>query len=209
MDGGTAVIGKRDKSARRDAIILIAKDIFLREGYSATSMATVAALVGGSKATLYNHFSSKEELFEAVVRQFCERNAEVFGSLNWEGADFRGALIRFGRGIAAVMISDEVIAMHRLIMAEAGRFKEIGEAYYQAGMKRGKEKLYARFQAAMEAGYIRKSDPYMAAQHFFDLCVGGVHRRRLMNLGAPPTQAELEANVEAAVDAFLNGYGAR
>jgi hypothetical protein len=76
-------------------------------------------------------------------------------------------------------------------------------------MKRGKEKLYARFRAAMEAGHIRHTDPYVAAQHFFDLCVGGPHRRRLMNMGPQPTRAELEESVDAAVDAFLNGYSAR
>ena len=209
MNVVASLAGKRDKSAKQDVIVMIAKDIFLREGFSATSMATIAARVGGSKATLYNYFPSKEQLFEAVVREFCERNAEVFGSLNWDGDDFRTALSRFGRDIATVMISDDVIAMHRLIVAEASRFKEIGEAYYQAGMKRGKEKLYARFEAAMDAGYIRRTDPFMAAQHFFDLCVGGLHRRRLMNIGADPTRAELEAHVDAAVDAFLNGYGAR
>lgn len=209
MNVVAGLAGKRDRSAKQDAIVLIAKEIFLREGFSATSMATIAAQVGGSKATLYNYFPSKEELFEAVVREFCGRIAEAFGELNWDGDDFRSALVRFGRAAATVMISDDVIAMHRLIVAEAARFKEIGEAYYQAGMRRGKEKLYARFQAAIDAGHIRSTDSMMAAQHFFDLCVGGLHRRRLMNIGDTPTRAELEAHVEAAVDAFLNGYAAR
>lgn len=200
---------KRDKTAKRESIVLTAKDIFLREGYSATSMATVAAQVGGSKATLYNYFPSKEDLFVAVVQEFCERNSEVFGSLDWGAGDFRSALTRFGRGIARLMVSDEVIAMHRLIAAEAGRFPEIGEAYYNAGVSRGKEQLHARFEAAAAAGYIRVADPRMAAQHFFDLCMAGMHRRRLWNMGGTPTEAEIDAQVDAAVEAFLNGYGAR
>ena len=45
----------------------------MAEGYGATSMSTIAARVGGSKATLYHYFKSKEELFDAFVRRFCAR----------------------------------------------------------------------------------------------------------------------------------------
>lgn len=200
---------KRDKIAKRESIVLIAKDIFLKDGFSATSMATVAAQVGGSKATLYNYFPSKQELFVAVVQEFCEQNGEVFGSLDWGAGDFRSALTRFGRDIARLMVSDEVIAMHRLIAAEAGRFPEIGAAYYEAGVSRGKQKLIAKFEAAAQQGHIRVADPRLAAQHFFDLCMAGVHRRRLWNMGPAPTEAEIDENVEAAVTAFLDGYRPR
>jgi TetR/AcrR family transcriptional regulator, mexJK operon transcriptional repressor len=209
MNSVETLSAKRDKTAKRDAIVMIAKDIFLREGYSATSMATVAARVGGSKATLYNYFASKEELFEAVVGEFCERNAAVFGSLDWEGGDFATALTRFGGDITRLMLSDDLIAMHRLIAAEAGRFPEIGEAYHEAGVQRGKETLVARFKAALAAGHIRGADPRIAAQHFFELCVSGLHRRRLWNIGAKPSEAEIDDAVKVAVQAFLHGYAAR
>ena len=194
------------REVRREGIIEIALRVFLAGGYSATSMSTIAARVGGSKATLYNYFPSKEELFAAVVQRFSDRNADILSAMDMQSGDFRAALKRFGNSILRLMISDDVIAMHRLVTAEAARFPEIGEAYYQAGVNTGKKKLVGRFEAMMEAGLIRSADPKVAAQHFFDLCLAGIYRYRLWNIGPPPTDAEIEANVDNAVSAFMDGY---
>ncbi|CAI1972516.1 Uncharacterized HTH-type transcriptional regulator yvdT [Serratia ficaria] len=56
-------------NARRDAIVEEAALLFQEMGYERASMNELAKRVGGSKATLYGYFSSKEELFTAVVRQ--------------------------------------------------------------------------------------------------------------------------------------------
>ena len=55
---------------RRQAIIEVAREAFTAQGFENTSMAEIASRVGGSKATLYNYFSSKEELFAAVIDEF-------------------------------------------------------------------------------------------------------------------------------------------
>jgi AcrR family transcriptional regulator len=206
MDAAAALAPSLKREERRDAIIRIAKEVFLAEGYSATSMATIAAKVGGSKGTLYNYFTSKELLFTAVIQDFCERNAPVFSGLDVAEGDFDAALKRFGGQILRLMLSDEAIAMHRLIAAEAGRFPEIGSAYYEAVVRRGKRRLVERFEAAIAAGRIRAADPMVAAQHFLDLCMSGLHRHRLWNIGPPPTQADIDANIENAVKTFLDGY---
>jgi AcrR family transcriptional regulator len=58
---------KKGRDEKRAAIVKIAYEAFLTDGYAATSMSSIAAKVGGSKATLYNYFASKEELFAAVI----------------------------------------------------------------------------------------------------------------------------------------------
>lgn len=197
------------REMRREGIIEIALRVFLAEGYSATSMSTIASRVGGSKATLYNYFPSKEELFTAVVQRFSDRNADILSAIDLQSGDFRAALKRFGISIVRMIMSDDVIAMHRLVAAEASRFPEIGEAYYQAGVNTGKEKLRDRFEAMMDAGLIRRTDPKVAAQHFLELCLAGLYRLRLWNIGKPPTDEEIETNVEHAVSAFMDGYTVR
>ena len=52
-------------------------EAFLAEGYAETSMSSVAAKVGGSKATLYNYFKSKEELFAAFMIDTCQIGANA------------------------------------------------------------------------------------------------------------------------------------
>src|SRR3546814_3896105 len=59
----------RTKSeARKDAILGVALEVFREVGFEAASMSQISARVGGSKATLYNYFASKEELLlEAML----------------------------------------------------------------------------------------------------------------------------------------------
>ena len=71
-----------DRDARREAILDVAQDVFLEEGFAAGSMSTIAGRLGGSKGTLYNYFRNKDELFEAFVQRRCFwHEAAIFGEL--------------------------------------------------------------------------------------------------------------------------------
>ena len=59
----------RRKQARPGELLDAALDLFVEKGYAATKVDEVAARAGVSKGTLFLYFSSKEELFKAVVRQ--------------------------------------------------------------------------------------------------------------------------------------------
>ncbi|PCE39549.1 TetR/AcrR family transcriptional regulator, partial [Rhizorhabdus dicambivorans] len=48
-------------------ILAIATSSFLAKGYFATTMSSIATEIGGSKATLWTYFSSKGDLFSAVI----------------------------------------------------------------------------------------------------------------------------------------------
>src|SRR5260221_4043992 len=114
------------RDERRAAILDIAMNEFLAAGYAATSMSSIAARIGGSKATLYNYFSSKEELFEACVTARCEQLQAIIYEVEAEGGDFRASLQRVGERFLALILSDDAIATFRLVVAEAGRFPELG-----------------------------------------------------------------------------------
>ena len=47
------------RDARRQAILDIARESFVTDGFAATSMSAIAVRLGGSKGTLYNYFRSK------------------------------------------------------------------------------------------------------------------------------------------------------
>ena len=54
--------------SKREAILEAASHVFLESGFEGASMAEIAARVGGSKATLYGYFGSKEDLFVEVTQ---------------------------------------------------------------------------------------------------------------------------------------------
>src|SRR5580700_9454949 len=86
--------------AKRRAILDVASEVFLAQGYAATSMSEIAGRLGGSKGTLYNYFRSKEELFAAFMVDTCQDPANaIFDNLPPLGADLRAALIDLGEGL--------------------------------------------------------------------------------------------------------------
>jgi AcrR family transcriptional regulator len=125
----------RTKSeARRQAILDTAAEAFRERGYEATSMSEVAARVGGSKATLYNYFCSKESLFAAVMVEQVRAQAapvmEAFASSD----DFESALRKLAPDYIRLMLRPEVLAVKRMCAAEGERCG-FGPALYEEGPK--------------------------------------------------------------------------
>jgi AcrR family transcriptional regulator len=202
--------GKPGRDDRRDAIVAIAKQVFAANGYAGTSMSNIAAQVGGSKATLYSYFKSKEELFTAVIEKKCETIQNLLNEAQIEsGGDLRGALTHFGERLLELILSDESVATFRLATAEVERFPEIGHAIYNSGVLQNQRRMAEFLERAKEAGHLRKdTDAAVAAEQFSDLCLSGIHRRRLWNVSPAPSREEICANVERAVVTFMRAYAA-
>src|SRR6185436_3060840 len=100
----------RVKTAEKlQAILEVAREVFRQKGYAAASMAEMSARLGGSKGTLYSYFSSKEDLFTAVMlERAATLAAPVFGILERE-ADAKGALREFLRRMIELHASQEVV----------------------------------------------------------------------------------------------------
>jgi hypothetical protein len=93
------------------------------------------------------------------------------------------------------------------VVAEAVRFPEIGLALYEAGPKRGQAHLVAYFETAIADGRMKPCNTGIAAEQAMELTLAGLYRRRLWNVGPPPTDAEIEANVQAGVETFMAAFG--
>jgi AcrR family transcriptional regulator len=200
------VIATPRRDHKRDTILEIAQQVFLEEGYAAASMSAIAARLGGSKGTLYNYFRSKAELFVAVIQNLCDvHQQQIF---DYADPDIRKFLTELGRRFARMLLSDEVLTIHRIVVAEATRFPEIGQALYEAGPKRGKLRLVAYLKQAIADGRLRPCDPERAAEQAMEMAVGGMYRRRLWNVGPAPTDEEIEDAIASAIDVFMAAYGA-
>jgi len=206
MSAVASRLPRSDRDERRENILQIAHAAFLEDGYAATSMSAIAAKVGGSKATLYNYFSSKEELFAAVIEERCRDFQEMLYDADLESQDFRKALTILGESAVRWMLRDDSIATYRLITAESGRFPELGRAFYLAGPQKGKEMLAEFFGRAAERGDLKPGYMMAATVHFMALCKGELQHRKLWNIDEP-TDKDIETTVANAVTTFLAAYG--
>jgi len=195
---------KRD--LRRDRILDVARECFLRDGYAGCSMALIAARLGGSKGTLYNYFPSKESLFDAFVRRACDRVADALMSSPEAPEDWRERLTYMARTFLQHLLSPDAIAVQRLVVGESERFPELGRLFYEVGPARGLARIRAEVCALMDAGHIRRADPQIAAFHFKDLVLSGLQSLRLWGVIPDPSPAEIEAQARLGVETFLRAY---
>jgi len=96
----------------------VAFRLFLENGYEKVSMSDIVKHSGGSLATLYKHFGSKEQLFIYVLEQKTE---ELFGDWARKSACYEGRLEAFlmevGKLLLEVIITDDAILFKRLIVS--------------------------------------------------------------------------------------------
>lgn len=128
-------IGKRERNKvrKRAAIVEAARQSFLENGYAATSMSAVTDTLSCSKATMWSHFNSKEDLFAAViddlVEQFAQQIDEVLTQQRFSLSALRRACLSF----LDALLSERSIRLFRLVLSEGERFPEINEMFYARG----------------------------------------------------------------------------
>jgi AcrR family transcriptional regulator len=181
--------------------------VFLAEGFDGASMNDIARAAGVSKGTLYVYFHSKEQLFEALIREERKQQAErlVFPG---DPGDARQLLGEFGRRLIEIMTRPETVAHLRVVIAATGKFPRLGQAFYEAGPCHGVRNLATQLEKLCASGALEIDDTQRAAQHFIDMCKSGVFMPVLFGVAETVAPAEIESAVDAAVEVFMRAYGA-
>ncbi len=189
---------------KRREIVETAWEVFRGKGFDGTSMSDVSERLGGSKATLYRYFSSKDALFAAALEQVIGELAErPFAGLTGPG-DFEARLLHFAKGYLAARLTPDSIAIERALVAEGDR-SDLGERLRQQFVQPQWRRLAAVFDQQMQAGRLRKADPMMATWQFRGLIEVDLVERRLHG-DATITAHEVEQAVAAGVETFLRAY---
>jgi AcrR family transcriptional regulator len=193
---------------KKQAVIKAALRLFLEQGFGATSMDAIAREAGVSKATLYAHCKSKEELFAAITTSCAQRIVSLHPPFETGHHDVRAELLRFARNHVALLLSEEGSAMYRIVIAEAPRFPELGRAFFKNGPAVRYGALVDYLTIAQERGLLKIDDARLAASELVAMVGGMLHLRAMLGLTSEIQAAEQEAVTEHAVDAFLRAYRA-
>ncbi|WP_158219404.1 MULTISPECIES: TetR/AcrR family transcriptional regulator [unclassified Achromobacter] len=118
-----------------ERILDAATTIFLERGFGQASLDAIAKAAGASKATLYSRYSGKEALFAEVVKRNCERSLRAAYEAP-QSASLEQHLILLAETVAMRLLSDEVIGLIRMVIAEAPRFPALAQLTNEAGKSR-------------------------------------------------------------------------
>lgn len=200
-------------SRKRFAIVRAARQAFLEGGYAETSMDSIAKAAGVGIKTVYRHFEDKDELFSAVMQAAC--NPEGFDPVSgrwkeredeperpWFSKPPHSALVAAGIEYLHHLLSDEQLALYRVVTRDAHSFPELGRRYQKQVIERAHE-VFLRYLARwipVEKWKIR--DKRGAAEAFAALLRAGVFEKALYGLDRA-SETEITTHARAAAVKML------
>jgi AcrR family transcriptional regulator len=184
---------------KRQEIVRLAAELFEELGYERTSMSAIAARVGGSKATLYGYFASKEDLLRAVLDREVNEEADRLMQDFLSEKDLRSGLIRLGIGFLTGHP-----ARSATIRSVANQ--PIAPEFYERVLRPAWQRLADRFATMMKEGRLKFADPWITAMHWKGLNEWDMLEKHLLCADVGTNPNDIVTAATAATDAFLKVY---
>lgn len=183
-----------------------ARAVFLEFGYDASSMEVIAKQAGVSKATVYAHFTNKEDLFEALIRHECQNIRDSIYKPDPDTADVAGELRKMARNITDLFIRQDGLALYRILVPVAPRFPRLAAIFYREGPEIGRQTFATYLQEAERQGRLTVPDAELAAEQFIALIRGDLDLDSTL-MAAPRAAERIDALIDGGIRVFLSAYG--
>ena len=112
-------------------------------------------------------------------------------------------LADLGRRFLPLVTSPEAVSLFRIVVAEAGRFPELGQTFFDCGPLRWVATVAPYFEEQHRRGRLHLPDPEGAAVQFMTTLKDPLHMRAILGVQQQVTEAEIEAHVKRSVESFL------
>jgi TetR/AcrR family transcriptional regulator, mexJK operon transcriptional repressor len=186
---------------KRAVILRAALTLFLRDGYSDTSMDAVTREAGVSKATVYAHFDSKQKLFETLVREGSQHALGQFPPLARRGGDPAGELLAFFGPFTDLLFRHGGYAWNRMVIAEAARHPDNAKLFHSCTIDRITGMVEHYLGELAGEGLFPPADLRLAAEAFVaTVLVGPLHRTLLLGPGVVDHQAAVRFGVRLLLE---------
>jgi TetR/AcrR family transcriptional regulator, mexJK operon transcriptional repressor len=166
-----------ERRAREAQVLSAALEVFLRSGFADSTIDELAAAAKVTKRTVYAYFGDKPGLFRAMV-------TDLAAGVSLDAATDHGTLEALAARIVHRVHSDELVGLHRLVIAESSRFPELASVLHSQGDARHIARLAAHIRAERHPRQAPLAEP------LFSLLLGERHRRRLLGLDPAPTTGQ-------------------
>jgi len=191
---------------KHNAIITAATRLFLKQGYSKTTMDQVAKYSKVTKQTVYSYFGDKDKLFSAMITSQCQKHTPADIMLG-SNVSFEELMFKIGFGFLKMITSREGLATTRLVMSEAERKPKLAKLFYNTGPQQMNQILTNFLELQNKNGFLKIPNTESAASYFFSMLKGRYHLRMALKVKPYPTKKELEEHTRETVRVFVKIYG--
>ncbi|HHX22690.1 MAG TPA: TetR/AcrR family transcriptional regulator [Thermoanaerobacterales bacterium] len=163
----------------KELILHTALRLFSERGYNGVSMRELAAEVGIKAASIYNHFSSKEDIFNSLFVEMQNRYEQIIKTVNVPSGTSKEAAMQYvgisekqlqqiAGGLFLYFAKDEFAApFRRMITSEQYRNPLAGDVFMKMFINGALEYQTELFKKLIEQGEFIEADPEIIALHFY------------------------------------------
>lgn len=191
---------------KRREILAAAEAEFGLRGFHDATLTHVAERMGSSKATIYNYFRSKEELFGAMVATAALPNTANLLALFDSNRPFTESLRIFSQAFVRVTTGECSVALQRLLIANSERAPETVRPIYENPDAHPWARIASLLRHEQEQGRFRQGDHEEMTGHLRALLQGDLPVRLLFGEQRSVSEAEIIRSADAAVSMFLLAY---
>lgn len=206
-DGGEhSGAGRPRDPAKHAAIIDAALHIFLEKGFNAATIEQIAARASVSKVTIYNRFTDKETLFEAVVTEQTAQIAEATRVQTSLQGNFEARLNAFGRSLLGFLFASDHVALDRMLPQEIAHLPDLAERFFDAGPGQCRRRLAAMLEEGRVAGEIAFDDSSRTAEDLMALWKGFADVELKFGVRHFMSIEDIEKRVTHGTSVFLRAF---
>ena len=184
--------------ATRDAILQVARRLFVHQGYTATSVRQIAEEVGIGKATVYHHFADKQAIILALLKSTTDHQMTMFDALNAEADPRRRIEVAVMTGTRFLLEDMDVI---QIVRREVPDGRAQMQSTFLAFLKEFRRLLCDTIRQGIVQGLFRPIEPADGARVLMTM-IQGTFAVTYLSGERPPSPEQAAA---ALLDVFFNG----
>jgi AcrR family transcriptional regulator len=174
-----AVISMEQTKSTKERILTEALTLFSVKGYEAVSVAEIAKAVGIKAPSLYKHYKSKQDIFEAIIAEMDARYDKLMSSMRLDGKEAEkdkehyaniseDGLVELGTNLFRHFLHDEYVSKFRkLLILEQYTNKSLSDIYIKRYIYEPLDYQGMAFKLLGEAGVLAPEIPQIMALHYY------------------------------------------
>jgi AcrR family transcriptional regulator len=188
---------------RRQQIVESAVNLFSRKGFRGTRIREIAEAAHISEAMIYRHFSTKRELYSAII-ETKSVTEELLADASIAARDKDDAGVLQAVGLKMIEQTGADPSLMRLLLFSALEGHELSEIFFDSRVKKLHQFLSRYIKKGIADGRFRPMDTLVIARGFIGMIVHYLLIHELFGIQRPPRSSPKKV-VEMFVSVFLRG----
>ncbi|MBR0560316.1 TetR/AcrR family transcriptional regulator [Neokomagataea anthophila] len=194
-------------SGKREQILRGAEKVFLAHGYEGASMSHIAREAGVSKGTLYNHFTSKADLFSAFIIEQSRTKLQTLTALvNDDAHDLQSTLLNVCEAAIHLLLNPEAMGLYRILVAETEKFPNLADTFWKHSFGATVNNLSQWLQRCHDTGMLAIPDVEFAAEQLIAMCQTRIINRRRLAMPVDDSSKAITRLAQLTAESFWKIY---